>query len=161
MLVYWESLMPKKRGLLLCSVCQLDVTDKHANIMVNQKDFDNRKITGLKVMCKRCTKETDPISGRNNKYHHIWELYSVREHPWGYFGEIVGEVLRQRESDLKWDKASIDSFVDILIELLPEEDASNLLQNYFAPEEWNLEGPRSKHFRKVRNLAPHERPDSV
>lgn len=150
------------RGLLVCYVCGGDVTTGQANVMVNDRKFrDQGLISNLRIACKSCTRKMDEAAGGKSIDHAIWELDWLRNNPWNYVGKLLNEVVHPNETRDHWELESIDAFVDILIELLPEEVATGLLQYYFAPTEWDREGPRSEQFRLNRNLTEDERPDPV
>ena len=143
--------MSTGRGFLACSECGKDVTDEHANIMVNGEAYTKQhRYTDLRVICKPCTIIMDD-RGDRKIYHSIWELYSVRDTPFGYFGRIMNDLIYPTK--YKWDTAAIESVVDILIELLPNADAEGLLLSFFTTDEWHGEGMRSQLFRKHRDIG--------
>ena len=150
------------RGLLLCQNCFREVTNGDANIMVDDIAYTaDRRIKNLRVVCKACTRQLDEAVGhrRRSHEHNLWELYSVRDDPWHYWGRIMNEVMHGEGNGTNWDKDAVDAFVDILTELLPTREARGLLRSYFAAEEWDGYGNRSENFERNRSLGPDDRPD--
>ncbi len=146
--------MARERGLVVCSECKENVTNGSANIMVNSDVFTRlHRYSDLRVICKPCTMRIDKRSD-GVRYHSIWELHSVRDMPMFYFGQLVNDFVHP--SNHKWDIEAADSFVDVLIELLPPQVAKNLLQTYFASEEWDGEGIRSERFFERRKIGEIE-----
>jgi hypothetical protein len=133
------------RGVLRCWHCGKDVVDAHANLMVNRQQFESNSVNGVQVICKECTQLLDEKENGRERFHNIWELYAVRDRPLLYLGEVLQSL---RESEWSWEAA--DNFIDILIELLPKDAASDLLKGYFARTEWDGEGPRSALFKEHR-----------
>ncbi|MDW0118731.1 hypothetical protein QTL97_17545 [Sporosarcina thermotolerans] len=94
---------------LNCEVCERDLPNYSANIMVGEWEYPN-PVTNVFIICKTCTRNLDRLAGVGKLFHNMWELYWLRDN----FSEFHQQVLREEaEGSRVWGRAAKDKLNEI------------------------------------------------
>ena len=86
-----------------CEVCERELEDYSANIMVSELEYPN-PITDIHVFCKQCTRNLDKISV-GKLFHNMWELYWLRDNFAEHHQQVIDE---EKEGSRVWGKNAKD-----------------------------------------------------
>ena len=101
-----------------CVVCEKELPDWQASIMVNNQAFTfEQTIDRLEVICKPCSRAMT-MEGTPRKYHNIWELSWVKDR----FVHLLGTVLfdQSSKSDYKWSDEALNDFYRLAVLRFPD-----------------------------------------
>ena len=101
-----------------CVVCEKELPDWQASIMVNNHAYNHEHIIDrLEVICKPCTRAMRGTSDFT-KYHNIWELSWVKDR----FVHLLGTVLfdQSSKSDYKWSDEALNDFYRLAVLRFPD-----------------------------------------
>ena len=81
-----------------CCICGEELRDWQGNVMVPQDALRGQPVSEVVVICKPCTTRLDE-RGAGQKWHNLWELVWIRDHPIYYLGWVIASLV---DENARW-----------------------------------------------------------